>query len=176
MEISKLLLATDGSANARRALETAAGLATPTGASVSLIHAITDGPVANELLEWARLEHGVDTRADTQPATAHSPGFGRLGVPHHTNTTQITRRARSALGEAILTDASRTLANLGVTVANTYMEEGDPAEVIAEATRTEAPSITVLGTRGMGPVRGVMMGSVAHKVLGMHETPTLIVP
>ena len=42
--------------------------------------------------------------------------------------------------------------------------EGDPAEVILEAANAEAVDVVVIGSRGFGPVRRRLLGSVSSRV------------
>lgn len=56
-----------------------------------------------------------------------------------------------------------------------YVELGDPAEqIVATADRIEADHI-VLGTRGVGGVSGLVLGSVAQKVVGLTSLPVTLI-
>jgi nucleotide-binding universal stress UspA family protein len=49
-----------------------------------------------------------------------------------------------------------------------------PLEVL-RAAREEAADLIVMGSRGLSALRGLLLGSVAHKVLQLSEVPVLIV-
>lgn len=51
---------------------------------------------------------------------------------------------------------------------------GDPAEVLTEA--AEELDLLVLGSRGYGPVKGTLLGSVSARVMAAAPCPVLIVP
>ena len=106
MTYKRILVAVDGSANAARALSTAADLARQWESELVLVHAVMSGAIPKDLLEWARVEHGVDTREEPVPQV-DMPGFGRLGVVTHEQASRAPYETRVALGRSILEDAQR---------------------------------------------------------------------
>lgn len=52
---------------------------------------------------------------------------------------------------------------------------GDPAQVIAQYAREQKVDQVFMGTRGLGSVAGLIMGSVAAKVIHLCEVPVLLV-
>jgi len=54
--------------------------------------------------------------------------------------------------------------------------DGDAAEAISNAVEDGGHDLLVLGTRGHGTLRGLLVGSVSHKVLGLHACAVLVVP
>ncbi len=59
--------------------------------------------------------------------------------------------------------------------ADTYVEIGDPATcIIAFADKTKCDEI-VVGSRGLGSVKGVFLGSVANKVIQISTLPVVVV-
>lgn len=77
--------------------------------------------------------------------------------------------ARAALeaGEAIL-------APTGVT-AESHVVVGDIAATIAEFAASHNCDQIVMGTRGLGGVKGALLGSVASEVLHLADRPVLLV-
>lgn len=55
------------------------------------------------------------------------------------------------------------------------VRRGDPTETLTEATR-EGLDLLVLGSRGYGPLRRVLFGSVSSRVLERAECPVLVLP
>jgi nucleotide-binding universal stress UspA family protein len=53
---------------------------------------------------------------------------------------------------------------------------GEAAKLIAEAARKEGGELIVLGTRGRGPLTGLMLGSVTQRLLHIAPCPVLAVP
>jgi nucleotide-binding universal stress UspA family protein len=52
---------------------------------------------------------------------------------------------------------------------------GDAAETIVRYAREQHCSLIAMGTRGMGSVGNLLLGSVATKVIGLSEIPVLLV-
>jgi len=52
---------------------------------------------------------------------------------------------------------------------------GEVAENIARYAREQRCSLIAMGTRGMGSVANLLLGSVATKVIGLSEIPVLLV-
>jgi len=59
--------------------------------------------------------------------------------------------------------------------ADTYSKFGDPAEcIVAFARKTKCDEI-VIGSRGLGSVKGLLLGSVASKVVQISPIPVVVV-
>lgn len=54
-------------------------------------------------------------------------------------------------------------------------ERGAPAATIDQITREESIDHIVMGTRGLGSIRGLLVGSVATQVLHLVEVPVTLV-
>ncbi len=70
----------------------------------------------------------------------------------------------------------RIEASSGQTVIGT-VAVGDPADaLLARTEEREGPHLIAVGTRGLGPVRRLLLGSVSTKILHTGHTPLLVVP
>ncbi|OUO40736.1 hypothetical protein B5F82_03060 [Megamonas hypermegale] len=58
---------------------------------------------------------------------------------------------------------------------NTSIEIGFPTEVIVEKAKNENYDIIVMGSRGLGKIKSIFMGSVSQYVLKYAHCPVLIV-
>jgi nucleotide-binding universal stress UspA family protein len=54
-------------------------------------------------------------------------------------------------------------------------ERGEPAATIDQIGREESIDHIVMGTRGLGSIRGLLVGSVATRVLHLVEVPVTLV-
>lgn len=58
---------------------------------------------------------------------------------------------------------------------HTELIEGDPAETIIEVAKTRYSSVIVMGSRGLGRLAGLVLGSTSQKVVSHAPCPVLIV-
>ena len=77
-------------------------------------------------------------------------------------------------GLKALAAARERLQRAGVQHAH-HIAVGDPAQVIAQYARQQKADQIVMGTRGMGAVSGMLLGSVATKVVHLSDVPVLLV-
>jgi len=59
--------------------------------------------------------------------------------------------------------------------ADTYVEKGDPAECIIAFAKKSKCSEIVMGSRGLGRLSGLLLGSVVAKVVQLADMPVVVV-
>jgi nucleotide-binding universal stress UspA family protein len=94
-----------------------------------------------------------------------------LGEPNF----QIAIDARLKEAEAIFQQAVKTIGEMPVEI-QTELIEGDPAEAIINVAKTRSSEVIVMGSRGLGRLAGMLLGSTSHKVVAHAPCPVLIVP
>jgi nucleotide-binding universal stress UspA family protein len=147
--LRRLLVAVDGSGPSLRAVEMATALATATGGSIRLLHAID--------IDLLRL-------------VGEAPlGVGPIGVGLRTTEIQQTLRHEA---EAQLAACRRVCERAGVSVSD-EIEVAPPVEAILRAARDA--DLVVMGTRGRGALSGAILGSVSQRVMAAARTPVLVV-
>ena len=92
-----------------------------------------------------------------------------LGDPFYQRalTTEL-RRANETV-----TVAAAVAHSMGVE-AETEVLEGDPAGRIVELARLRDVDLIVVGSRGLGPIAGTLLGSVSREVLQHADRPVLV--
>jgi nucleotide-binding universal stress UspA family protein len=55
-----------------------------------------------------------------------------------------------------------------------FLQQGDPAQTIIETARNEKCGLIILGSRGRGAFKELLLGSVSHKVANHADCPVLI--
>ena len=81
---------------------------------------------------------------------------------------------RKSAGQAILDKAKEIL---GSTTLKVYQEliDGSEAEAILKIAETRQADLIVMGTRGFGAVKGLLVGSVSRKVIHLSACPVMVV-
>ena len=77
-------------------------------------------------------------------------------------------------GLAVLADACKKLDAAGIKY-HYHIGIGDEAEVICKYAKEKEVVQIIMGTRGLGSVSGLLLGSVASKVIHLSEVPVLLV-
>ncbi len=151
---TKILLATDGSEEARLAARNAAELADKTGSELHVVHVfgITPWypiyPEATTPGEWVAQEDPM-LEGDLQRTSE--------------------QRAREILDTEV--DKARSA---GATVAQAYLREGGVAAEIVTLAEDIGAGLIVMGSRGRGGIRRALMGSVSDSVVRHAHCPVLV--
>jgi nucleotide-binding universal stress UspA family protein len=93
-----------------------------------------------------------------------------LGEPN----MQIAINNRLKETEKILRKAREAVGNVSAEI-RTEPIEGDAAEAIIEVAKTHNSDVIVMGSRGLGGLAGMLLGSTSQKVVSHAPCPVLIV-
>jgi nucleotide-binding universal stress UspA family protein len=149
-----ILIAYDGSADADAAIDHAAQLLT--------------GAEATVLTVW---EPFIDTLTRTG---ALGLGYGMAGA--YDDMEGLDAASENAARERAQQGAQRaTVAGLAATPLVARRHGGIGTAILTAAADVEASAI-VLGTRGLGGVKSLLLGSVSHAVLQHADRPVLTIP
>jgi nucleotide-binding universal stress UspA family protein len=77
-------------------------------------------------------------------------------------------------GNAALKHARERLDAAGIKYTH-HISVGDPAEVIVEFAKSQGCDHILMGSRGLGSVSGLVLGSVATKVLHLTHVPVTLI-
>ena len=78
-------------------------------------------------------------------------------------------------GQALVVEASQ-IANAAGLDARVEVVEAHPAEALVDVASSAGAQLIVIATRGEKPLRGVLVGSLAPKLLHLATVPVLVVP
>ncbi len=148
-----ILLCYDGSADAQSAIDHSASL--------------MPGSAATVLVVW-------ETLLETMSRTGSmGMGMGMIGVGDETETDAALRKGALALA----TDGAQRATAAGLVAQPRIAErDGDIAGAILAAAADVHADVIVLGTRGLGSMKTLMLGSVSHAVLHHADRAVLVVP
>jgi nucleotide-binding universal stress UspA family protein len=144
--IKSIVVGTDGSDTAKKAVKEAADLASAVGAVVNLVSAYV--PVSNQRLR----EEAREAPDDVQ--------------------WQVTPREDV---DKMLDEAADELESAGVENVNKHAREGDPADAILDVAEEEGADLIVVGNKGMSGAKRFLLGSVPNKVSHHAPCSVLIV-
>lgn len=133
--MQELLVAVDGSEVSQRTLEFACELAARFEAKLHLIH-VPQGVAKNRVMY-----------------------MGGSAIVVRASCDEI-----EAAGRSVLDSATETASSLGVQPSSIELKAGDPAEEIVKQAKNLGVDAIVIGNRGLGGFRGLLLGSVSTKV------------
>ena len=142
--MTRVLVAFDGSESARRSLGRLALLSTSLAKFQALLLNVQPPPPPKEFFLDGRLSHVHELQAPLRAA-----------------------------GETLLGEARQVLEGAGIS-CEAHVEFGEPAPVIAQFAERYHCDVIAMGTRGMGLVPNLLLGSVATKVLHLAAMPVLL--
>lgn len=135
--INEILVPVDGSDHAFKAIELAANMAKQNDATVYLLHVIKKTEITEPVLDYIRSEGIKDT------------------------PTVVYQRL---VETQIMAPAVIEAKNKGIKHVESAVIHGDPAEDIISYAKERDIDMIVMGSRGLGSLKGFMMGSVSTKV------------
>jgi nucleotide-binding universal stress UspA family protein len=162
--MKRILVALDGSEHSDKALDLASDIAGKYGAELVLLHVMSDRPLTDGERYLAETEY-VDDLLSSIQAPAMDGGDSRLRAERVLRYYgDVARRFRQAIGDRLMSRARARAVEKGVQTMQSVLEDGDPANTILRVADGLHVDTIFLGSRGLGDARGLLMGSVSHKV------------
>lgn len=171
--IKKVLIATDGSEHANKAVEFGSDIAAQYGASVVLVHVLLRHELPDDMKRMASVEHLA--RENPLPSAA-VPAVDlaniinlRGGIP------AVSEQALAAIADQILGTAEKTARDHGVKEIIRHVEDGKPVDQILAVAKSENVDLIVSGARGLSDLAALFVGSVSHKLAHLSPVTCLTV-
>jgi nucleotide-binding universal stress UspA family protein len=170
-----ILAAVDASRYGDRVTRQAAALAALSDARLVIVH-VADPGLANDDLEMLAITEHLEAPAsgDVHPGIARVPGWFDDAI-RDVEGAASARSALEKLGTQVLERAAFLAAESGARSVSRILEDGDPASVLLAVAEREGADLIVLGSRGLGRIKEIQLGSVSHKVTMMARCACLIV-
>jgi len=163
-----ILVPTDGSRPAEKALELALDLARQHGAAIKLMHVLLRDKEPNELMRLPELAAaGADVVGELEQML-QGPEVPRSAEELMANRDAPSRPASEtvlrAIGAHVLRRARKRARERGVAVEVLDLIDGAPAPAIASAAEAAGADAIVMGTRGLRQIEALAFGSVSQQV------------
>ncbi len=146
--INKILVPVDGSDHAFKAIELAANTAKQNDATVYILHVIKRTEITEPVLDYIKSEGIKDT------------------------PTVVYQRL---VETQIIAPAVVEAKNKGIKHIESVVIHGDPAEEIISYAKDHDIDMIIIGSRGLGSVKGLMLGSVSTKICHATDRTCMIV-
>src|SRR5918994_5492051 len=143
---ARILLATDASKDAEKAALIASDIGNSTGSELHVLH--------------------VGNTKDFHVAPSAEQSFS----PRTVSLGEVREDAQKTLEEAV-----KQVEEAGGTVAETHLRMGDPDdEILRHCEEHGEIGLLVMGSRGLGPIKRRLMGSVSESVVRHASCPVLV--
>ncbi len=163
--IETILVPTDGSEAAGKAVRFAADLASKYGAQVILLHVLLRRHLSEGLRHMVEVEHLPAEGGQSLTAAVASIPEARFPVSMvPVSAGPSEGEVLRATAERILQTAARVVKDHGAGDAAMLIEDGDAAKRIIEISKSRNVDLIVMGSRGFSDIEGLFLGSVSHKV------------
>lgn len=160
--LKKILVAVDGSPHSVRAVRLASDMASKYDAEIILLHVLLRGHMSAGLKKAIEVEIG----GKSQGAAGNL-----VNIPHEIMArvksnaeTQLSIEALDYIAKHVLSRVSTICAEMGVRKVTKRVEQGNPAQIIVTIAEEADVDMIVMGSRGLSELRGIIVGSVSHKV------------
>jgi nucleotide-binding universal stress UspA family protein len=168
-----ILVATDGSDTAIKAVDMAADLAAKLDVPLTIGHTLQFDRKAEELARMADVEHMVEQGRTRSGIDFPNVPDNMVSLFRDTRPGDDTVRLVTIIGEEILDRAAKRAKDRGAKTVQTRSENGDPADTILDMAEAIGADMIVVGHRGLGRLKTALLGSVAHKVV-QHAPCTVV--
>lgn len=136
-----------------------------------ILAAVDGSPSANDAVAY--LAHHMPAIREVEVHVLH------VQPPIEADVAEIAKpgllqRLRSDEAQKATAAAEDVLKHAGIR-HTVVVETGEPAETIASYAKLHQCNQIVMGTRGLGRIRAIVLGSVANKVIHASDVPVMLV-
>lgn len=169
-----ILVPTDGSEHAAKAIDLAAGIAGKFEGKIVLLHILLRHSSLAELEALCERMNAppelIKKLTNIEDFIVNTTTFEYGPVPVVVPTDILEE-----IGYMIGDNAKQLAAEKGVGNFEVHVRDGAPADIILAAAEHEKADMIVMGSRGLGHLTGMLMGSVSHKVNHLSECTCITV-
>lgn len=160
--LKKILVAVDGSPHSVKAVQLASDLASKYDAEIVLLHVLLRGHMPDGLKKALEIEiGGKGGRKADNLVNMPQEIMARVKTK---GETQLSVEELEFIAKYVLSRVEVICKESGVSKVSKRVEEGNPAEIIVTVANESGVDMIVMGSRGLSEWRGILVGSVSHKV------------
>ena len=160
----KILCPTDGSDHAYKALDLAIDMAKKYDAELLILHVPNGSENIEALRRFAEIE-GLTPHVNKEIDRLRKIDFRIAATTDSAfQDSGISPRVLIEIGHHIVDHAKGRAERNGVENVDTLLEVGDPADRILKCVDSEKIDCVIMGSRGLNDLKGLLLGSVSHKV------------
>ena len=142
------------------------------GAMHIVLVPVDGSPSAQRAVEWIGQVLGRQTGAHVHLVNVQ-PAIDTWEVTRHLGAGEIAQW-QAATSAGVLDPAAKQLLAAGIPVT-THARVGEVATTIADCSRDLQCDAIVMGTRGLGAVQSLLLGSTALKVVHLADVPVTLI-
>jgi nucleotide-binding universal stress UspA family protein len=173
--IGRILVALDGSVQAGKALDLAIDMTKAFDAELLAVHVVSEKPLTQGERDLVDAEYREEMR-QALSGFRTDPGLVQATAEDLIKTSlNVSSIIHTTLGRQMLSRAEQAARRKGVRSIRAILQDGDPASTIVDVANREKPDLIVMGSRGLGQVEGLLLGSVSHKVSYSADCTVVIV-
>lgn len=164
---NSIAVAIDGSQHARKALAMAIDVAARYQAKLAIVHVLLRGEspdAVRKLAETERLAEPIEVKP-VRTAT-----IGITFFPEYVTGDSLER-----LGNTLLENAVARARAHGLTEVDATLADGDPARTIVKYAESSDIDLIVMGSRGLGNLKEILIGSVSSRIHELSHCACLLV-
>lgn len=161
--IRKILCPTDGSAPAEKAVSLASDLAEKYGAELIFLHVQLADAVADDLEHFVRIE-GLARSIQPEVDRLRSIQSESLAAGGPALSEPISAEVLESVAEHTLQSAEEVARSKGVSEVTTRVDRGNTGKRILACAEQRNVDMIVLGSRGLGKLKELLLGSTSQYV------------
>lgn len=158
-----IVVAVDGSDQANRAIKTGAELAGQLNAKLGIVSVVDSNhmEMPEDLRRMAEVEHITSSKPKSSSSASSMSADLFQSVRE---ASELSQRTICELSEYIVKQAARDAKEAGAKNVETSVEVGNPADMIVAYANRQDADLIVIGRRGFGQIKSLLLGSTSHKV------------
>ena len=167
----KIVIAVDGSNQSTSAFNLAVSIA-GSESELHLVHALLVGVPVDNLYKIAEREGFAEQISDELASVDIAPIVAPVGTSMIAGV--IPALSLKKFGKLLLDKMTAKISRRDVGVVHKHIIGGDPAKAIMQCAKGQNADVIVMGCRGHGKLKSLVMGSISQTVVAEANCPVLI--